>query len=97
MFKSYHNGNIFYDYLYNFSDHVAVPQYQGAMENWGLVPYSEILLLVDNLTSTIAQSTEVAQVIAHETAHLVSEEFLCRNLKEKLHTEIYTTNNITSS
>ncbi|MFS1663699.1 M1 family metallopeptidase [Streptococcus sp. zg-JUN1979] len=49
--------------------HLALPDFSsGAMENWGLVTYREIYLLVDDNSS--AQSRQqVALVIAHEVAH----------------------------
>lgn len=50
-------------------DHVALPDFSsGAMENWGLITYREIALLVDN-TSSVSMREYVATVIAHETSH----------------------------
>ncbi|MCS4487649.1 M1 family metallopeptidase [Streptococcus sciuri] len=49
--------------------HVAIPDFSaGAMENWGLVTYREIYLLVDE-NSTVSSRQQVALVIAHEVAH----------------------------
>ena len=49
--------------------HVALPDFSsGAMENWGLVTYREIYLLVDE-NSTVSSRQDVALVIAHELAH----------------------------
>ena len=49
--------------------HVALPDFSaGAMENWGLVTYREVYLLVDE-NSTITSRQQVALVIAHELAH----------------------------
>ena len=49
--------------------HLALPDFSsGAMENWGLVTYREIYLLVDE-NSTVTSRQEVALVIAHELAH----------------------------
>lgn len=49
--------------------HVALPDFSaGAMENWGLVTYREIYLLVDE-NSTFDSRQEVALVVAHELAH----------------------------
>ncbi|MGT2784773.1 M1 family metallopeptidase [Streptococcus merionis] len=40
----------------------------GAMENWGLITYREIYLLVDE-NSSVSSRQQVALVIAHELAH----------------------------
>ena len=49
--------------------HVALPDFSsGAMENWGLVTYREVYLLVDE-NSTVTSRQQVALVIAHEVAH----------------------------
>ena len=51
------------------ADHVALPDFSsGAMENWGLITYREIALLVDE-TSSVSTKEYVATVIAHETSH----------------------------
>lgn len=51
------------------SYHVALPDFSsGAMENWGLVTYREIYLLVDE-NSTFKSRQTVALVVAHELAH----------------------------
>lgn len=42
----------------------------GAMENWGLVTYREVALLVDPAKSSTRQKSRVALVIAHELAHM---------------------------
>lgn len=52
------------------SDHVALPDFSsGAMENWGLVTYREIALLVDPKNTSISTKQYVATVIAHELSH----------------------------
>lgn len=52
------------------SDHVALPDFSaGAMENWGLITYREIALLVDPEDTSIATKQYVATVIAHELSH----------------------------
>ena len=52
------------------SDHVALPDFSaGAMENWGLITYREIALLVDPKTTTLSAKHYVATVIAHELSH----------------------------
>ena len=49
--------------------HIALPDFSaGAMENWGLVTYREVYLVVDE-NSTFASRQQVALVIAHELAH----------------------------
>ncbi|WP_159720514.1 M1 family metallopeptidase [Streptococcus halichoeri] len=51
------------------SYHIGLPDFSsGAMENWGLVTYREIYLLVDQ-NSTAESRQQVALVIAHELAH----------------------------
>lgn len=52
------------------SDHVALPDFSaGAMENWGLITYREIALLVDPKTTSLSVEHYVATVIAHELSH----------------------------
>lgn len=49
--------------------HVALPDFSaGAMENWGLITYREVYLLVDE-NSTVSSHQQVALVVAHELAH----------------------------
>lgn len=51
------------------SYHLALPDFSaGAMENWGLVTYREIYLVLDE-NSTAESRQQVALVIAHELAH----------------------------
>lgn len=51
------------------ADHVALPDFgSGAMENWGLITYREIALLVDE-QSSVSTREYVATVVAHETSH----------------------------
>ncbi|MDG3142332.1 M1 family metallopeptidase [Streptococcus suis] len=51
------------------SYHLALPDFSaGAMENWGLVTYREVYLLVDD-NSTVSSRQDVALVVAHELAH----------------------------
>lgn len=58
------------DYPLPKSDHVALPDFSsGAMENWGLITYREIALLVDPETTGIDNKRYTATVIAHELAH----------------------------
>lgn len=52
------------------SDHVALPDFSsGAMENWGLITYREIALLVDPENTTLSTKQYAATVIAHELSH----------------------------
>ena len=49
---------------------IAVPEFAyGAMENWGAITFREILLHVDEDTSTWRKKS-IAEVIAHEIAHM---------------------------
>lgn len=50
-------------------DQIAVPGKRGAMENWGLVTYSESLLMVDPASASYDQRFWSFNVIAHELAH----------------------------
>ncbi|KAH7668119.1 CRE-PAM-1 protein, partial [Aphelenchoides avenae] len=51
-------------------DLIAIPDFaMGAMENWGLVTYREITLLVDPKQSSTLAKTHVALVVGHELAH----------------------------
>ena len=52
-------------------DHIAIPDFAaGAMENWGAVTYRETALLVDPLNSSAGTRQRVAEVVAHEMAHM---------------------------
>jgi puromycin-sensitive aminopeptidase len=52
-------------------DHVAIPDFAfGAMENLGCVTYRETALLVDAAAASRLELQRVAEVIAHETAHM---------------------------
>src|SRR3989454_1641459 len=49
---------------------IAVPEFAyGAMENWGAITFREILLHADKDTSTSIKKS-IAEVIAHEIAHM---------------------------
>ncbi|CAD5218972.1 unnamed protein product [Bursaphelenchus okinawaensis] len=51
-------------------DLIAIPDFSmNAMENWGLVSYREVALLIDPKSSSISQKSRVALVVAHELAH----------------------------
>jgi puromycin-sensitive aminopeptidase len=52
-------------------DLLALPDFAaGAMENLGCITFRESLLLVDPTTSTQAEQQNVADVVAHELAHM---------------------------
>ena len=50
-------------------DQIAVPGKRGAMENWGLITYSEDALIVDPVRASYSQKFWSFNVIAHEIAH----------------------------
>ncbi|XP_058459466.1 glutamyl aminopeptidase-like isoform X2 [Malaya genurostris] len=52
-------------------DMAAIPDFvSGAMETWGLVTYRETSILFNPVTSSTANKQRVAEVIAHELAHM---------------------------
>jgi puromycin-sensitive aminopeptidase len=52
-------------------DLVAIPDFAaGAMENFGAITFRETALLVDEATATHAERERVADVVAHENAHM---------------------------
>ncbi|PAV59165.1 hypothetical protein WR25_24593 [Diploscapter pachys] len=52
-------------------DLIGIPDFSmGAMENWGLVTYREVALLVDPKMSSTKVKERVALTVAHELAHL---------------------------
>lgn len=52
------------------ADHVALPDFSsGAMENWGLITYREVALLLYPEASSQSAKEMIATVIAHETSH----------------------------
>ncbi|MFQ5697108.1 MAG: M1 family metallopeptidase [Myxococcota bacterium] len=58
-------------YPYAKLDLIAVPDFEfGAMENAGAVTFRETLLLSDPKTLTFAERKRVAEVMAHELAHM---------------------------
>ena len=51
-------------------DMVAIPEFAaGAMENWGLVTYREVDLLIDAAKASSTQRQRVCSVVTHELAH----------------------------
>jgi len=58
-------------YPYAKLDQIAVPEYVfGAMENAGLISYVDSLLLIDPAHPPFSSRRRLANVIAHETAHM---------------------------
>ena len=52
-------------------DHLAIPDFAaGAMENWGAVTYREVALLFDPASSSPGTRQRIAEIIAHEMAHM---------------------------
>ena len=52
-------------------DMIAIPDFAfGAMENLGLVTYRETLLLLDPENASLMEKQRVAEVVAHEIAHM---------------------------
>ena len=52
-------------------DLVALPDFAaGAMENWGLLTFRETALLIDPKNSSASTRERVADVVAHEIAHM---------------------------
>lgn len=55
-------------------DLIGIPDFAaGAMENWGLITYRETALLADPQHASLADLRSVANVIAHEMTHQVSQ------------------------
>ena len=52
-------------------DHLAIPDFAaGAMENWGAITYRETALLFDPESSSPGTRQRIAEVVAHEMAHM---------------------------
>ena len=52
-------------------DHIAIPDFAaGAMENWGAITYRETALLFDPNNSSKNTQQRIAEIIAHEMAHM---------------------------
>ncbi len=51
-------------------DMIGIPEFaMGAMENWGLVTYREVDVLIDDERASSQQKQRVCTVVAHELAH----------------------------
>ena len=62
----------------SFADHIALPSKSGAMENWGLITYSEYYLCAHEKKSPVTGYLIVAFVVAHELAHQVGINIISR-------------------
>uniref|UniRef100_A0A147BG10 glutamyl aminopeptidase n=1 Tax=Ixodes ricinus TaxID=34613 RepID=A0A147BG10_IXORI len=52
-------------------DNIAIPDPQAAaMENWGLVTYSEFMLLYNPNTTSVSDHHNIAEIVSHELAHM---------------------------
>ncbi|GBP46433.1 Aminopeptidase N [Eumeta japonica] len=59
-----------FPYYFEKMDKVAVPDFAfGAMENWGLVKYREVALLVQDGVTTTSTKQNVGRLICHENLH----------------------------
>ncbi|XP_028036144.1 aminopeptidase N-like [Bombyx mandarina] len=60
-----------FPYAFPKLDKAAVPDFAaGAMENWGLVIYREVALLVTEGVTTTATRQNIARIICHENVHM---------------------------
>lgn len=51
-------------------DQVAIPEFAaGAMENWGLITYRVVDLVIDEAAASASHKLRVAEVVQHELAH----------------------------
>lgn len=51
-------------------DNISITEFEaGAMENWGLVTYREVDLLIEK-NAALRQRNRVATVVCHELAHM---------------------------
>jgi puromycin-sensitive aminopeptidase len=67
LFEDYYGRNYPGDKL----DLIAIPDFAaGAMENLGAITFRETALLVDESTATHQEKERVADVVAHENAHM---------------------------
>ena len=52
-------------------DLIGVPDFSiGAMENWGLITFREVDVLIDDETAPISAKQRVAEVVSHEISHM---------------------------
>lgn len=58
------------DYPLPLQQHIAIPDFAaGAMENWGLVTYREVRLLVEEGKTSSDAKRNVARTVSHEISH----------------------------
>lgn len=69
---------------FRFSDHIAIPDMNWAMENWGLITYGEELLCIDNEVAGASAVVSAATVIGHEVSHQVKATFHCFHIVQVL-------------
>ncbi len=68
---TYYNDYFGIPYPLEKLDHLAIPDFAaGAMENWGAITYREVALLFDPQNSTPATRQRIAEIVAHEMAHM---------------------------
>ena len=70
-FLHYYNQYFGIKYPFEKLDLVGLPDFEaGAMENTGLITFREAMLLIDEQHASISLKREVADVLAHEMAHM---------------------------
>ncbi len=68
---AYYNDYFGIPYPLKKLDHLAIPDFAaGAMENWGAITYREVALLYDAANSAPQTRERIAEVVAHEMAHM---------------------------
>src|SRR5882672_6993646 len=70
-FMHYYNQYFGIKYPFEKLDLIGLPDFEaGAMENTGLITFREAMLLIDEQHASISLKREVADVLAHEMAHM---------------------------
>src|SRR6266404_738316 len=71
FFMHYYNQYFGIKYPFEKLDLIGLPDFAaGAMENTGLITFREALLLIDDKHASITLKREVADIVAHEMAHM---------------------------